>query len=111
MAKPNFKDLLLAKGEKIGLIAGGVIAGLIAVLGVMSIADASSPTDKVKKFDSEASRIDSGVRAQGEGVRDGMARHRALANRPQARHRCRCRQGVRPLRTTCPRRDSNPHVR
>lgn len=68
MAKPNFKDILLAKGEKIGLIAGGAIAALFAVLGVMSIASADSPTDKAKKFDSEASRINSGVNALGEAA-------------------------------------------
>jgi hypothetical protein len=66
MAKPNFKDILLAKGEKIGLIAGGAIAALFAVLGVMSIASAESPTSKVKEFESQASRIDNGVRAAGE---------------------------------------------
>lgn len=70
MAKPNFKDLLLAKGEKIGMIAGGVIAGLIAVGGVMSIADAANPDKKAKEFDAQAQRLDAGVRAAGEAAPD-----------------------------------------
>lgn len=65
MAKANFKDILLQKGEKIAIGFGAVLLGLFAVLGVMALAGADSPEGTAKDFSNQASRIQSQVAAQG----------------------------------------------
>jgi hypothetical protein len=70
MAKANFNDVLLKKGEKIALAVGLGLCGLFLVLGVVNMVSATSPTVKVKEFDREAKRVESAVRADGQPAAD-----------------------------------------
>jgi hypothetical protein len=66
MAKPDFKEILLQKGDKIALIAGGAIAALLAILGVISFAQAESPTGTVTKFKSATENVKRRLTQEGE---------------------------------------------
>jgi hypothetical protein len=67
MAKFNFQQFLLAKGEKValGLAAGGL--GLLGVWGVMNLVSAKSPSEIVKKFGSHKQAIENKIRNE-QGV-------------------------------------------
>jgi hypothetical protein len=68
MAKPDFKKLMVEKGEKIGLgIAGGLML-LLMVIGVMNVADVpeSGADEFPKKIDAKTTAIKSSI--NGEGV-------------------------------------------
>lgn len=62
MAKFNFQQFLLAKGEKValGLAAGGL--GLLGAWGLMNLVSAQSPNDLVKKFGSHKTAIEGKIR-------------------------------------------------
>lgn len=64
--KAGLQDILLKKGEKFALIVGAVVAGLLLVLGVKTMASVNSPTTTVKEFKDNASRIKSGLQQAGE---------------------------------------------
>jgi len=65
MAKPNFKDILLAKGDKIALGIGGAAVGLLGLWGIASLATAESPSGKAKEFESKATALKSQVSSKG----------------------------------------------
>jgi hypothetical protein len=68
MAKPNFQEILLQKGDKIALAAGGVLALLLAVLGIVSFAGAESPSGTVTKFKSATDNVSRGLKSEGESA-------------------------------------------
>ena len=61
MAKFDFKQCLLAKGEKIVLGAGVVGLGLLGVLGVMNAVSADSPSKTVRKLKTGATSINTKI--------------------------------------------------
>jgi hypothetical protein len=70
MAKANFNDILLKKGEKIALAVGLGLCGLFLVLGVVNMVSATSPTVKVNEFTQQAKRVESAVRSDGQPAAD-----------------------------------------
>ncbi len=66
MAKVNFKDILLQKGEKIALGIGAGLLGLLAILGVMELAGAPSPDGTAKEFSNHAGRIQNQIGQPGQ---------------------------------------------
>lgn len=69
MAKINFPDLLLAKGEKLLLIVGGAGLGLLLLWSIVSaLGGPASPSTTVKTFAGESSRIDGAVRSTAEST-------------------------------------------
>ncbi len=68
MAKISFKDLLLQKGEKIALIVGGGMAGLLGLYGLVQVATADSPAAKSGEFKKTADALASSTRAPGQDV-------------------------------------------
>jgi hypothetical protein len=69
VAKINFQELLLAKGEKMLLIVGGVgLGGLLLWSVASALGGPASPSTTVKTFDGEASRIEGAVRSTAEST-------------------------------------------
>src|SRR6185437_1073876 len=64
-AKIDYKKILLEKGERIGLIAAGVIAGLLLILSLLLPGHglfAGSPTEKAKTIEDSATWVDGRLR-------------------------------------------------
>ncbi len=57
MAKTNFKELLLARGEKFLLLGALAVAALLLVWGAVSAMGTVDPKDEKKKLDDQAARI------------------------------------------------------
>jgi hypothetical protein len=73
VAKVNFKELLLAKGEKGLLILGAVGLGGLLIWSVMTaFGGPDSPSVTAQKLQSEAQRIQSGVNSTAEGQVDDL---------------------------------------
>ncbi len=65
MAKANFKDILLKKGEKIAIGVGIGVGGLLLLLGLKDAVVAESPADTVKKLTAGATRVNSAINSPG----------------------------------------------
>ncbi|OWK36159.1 hypothetical protein [Fimbriiglobus ruber] len=66
MAKVNFVDILLQKGEKIALIAGGVLGGLLLILGFVQLVTAESSKDNIDKFATTKKNLDAALGQPGD---------------------------------------------
>ena len=80
MAKFDFKQLLLQKGEKIALGACAAGGGLLAILGITNMISAESPSEQSGKLKNGAKSVLSAMRSQ-----DGSAaigRSTAQSTRP-----------------------------
>src|SRR5262245_15542464 len=62
MAKMNFKDLLLEKGEKLGIYAAAGLMVLLIVFAAYSAMDAKSPDATVKALEDAAQKIDTAIK-------------------------------------------------
>jgi hypothetical protein len=62
MAKMNFKNLLLEKGEKLGIYAAAGLMALLIVFAAYSAIDAKSPDTTVKEFTGAAEKIDRDIK-------------------------------------------------
>jgi len=62
MAKMNFKDLLLEKGEKLGIYVAAGLMVLLIVFAAYSAIDADPPDATVKKFTDGAQKIDQAIK-------------------------------------------------
>lgn len=80
-AKFDFKDILLRKGEKVALVTGAVVAGLLLVLGVQTMASVGSPDATAKEFTSKAGSIKSQLQQPGEPAPE---LNKSLVQPPQA---------------------------